>query len=77
MKVGGGHGLEIVYLQGVFFVMVNGSHTKEISIQKGLKQGNHLTTFLFLLVVEGFSTSLKIFVSVAVFGGFKLVNDML
>jgi len=33
----------------------NGSPTEEIIIQRGLKQGNPLAPFVFLLVVEGFS----------------------
>jgi len=36
-------------------ILVNGSPTEEISIQKGLKQGDPLASFLFLLVAEGFS----------------------
>jgi hypothetical protein len=34
-------------------VMVNGSLTKEIIIQLGLKKCDHLTPFLFHLVAEG------------------------
>jgi len=36
-------------------LVVNGSPTKEINIQKGLKQGGHLAPFFSLLVVEDFS----------------------
>lgn len=36
-------------------VFVNGYPTQEISIQRGLKQGDPLLPFLFLLVVEGLS----------------------
>lgn len=40
-------------------MLVNMCHIGEISIQKGLKQLNLLTHFLFLLVVEGLRVSLK------------------
>jgi hypothetical protein len=40
---------------GNLSVLVNGSPTREINIQRGLKQGDSLAPFLFLLVVEGFS----------------------
>lgn len=43
----------------VFFgnlaVLVNGYSIQEISIQRGLKQGDPLAPFLFLLVAEGLS----------------------
>jgi hypothetical protein len=34
-------------------VLVNGSLTEQIQISKGLKQGDLLALFLFLIVVEG------------------------
>lgn len=40
---------------GSLFVLVNGCPIVEISIKKGLKQGNPLAPFLFLFVVEGLS----------------------
>lgn len=36
-------------------VLVNGSPTEEFSIQKGLKQGDPLASFLYLLVAESLS----------------------
>lgn len=33
-------------------ILVNGSPTEEINIQMGLKQGDHLAPFLFLVVAE-------------------------
>lgn len=44
---------------GSFFVWVNGCPTQEINIQIGLKQGDPLTPFLYLLVTKGLSASIN------------------
>jgi hypothetical protein len=40
---------------GNLSVLVNGSPTEQVNISKGLKQGDPLAPFLFLIVAEGFS----------------------
>lgn len=56
---------------GSLSVLVNRSPIEEISIKKGLNQEEPLAPFLFLLMVEGLSDSLKKLVYEGVFEGFK------
>jgi hypothetical protein len=56
---------------GSMSVLVNGSPTEEINIQRGLKQGDPLAPFLFLLVVEGLGGLMKKVVDLNRFTGFE------
>lgn len=53
--ISGVTGFELVFFSGSLSILVNGSPTEEVNIQRWLKQGDPLAPFLFLLVVEGFS----------------------
>jgi hypothetical protein len=55
-------------------ILVNGSPTEEINIQRGLKQGDPLAPFLFLLVAEGLGGLMKKAVELNRFKGFKVGN---
>jgi hypothetical protein len=57
---------------GNLSVLLNGSPTGEINIQRGLKQGDPLAPFLFLLVVEGFSGVMRNAVELGLFKGFAV-----
>ncbi|MCI19047.1 RNA-directed DNA polymerase (Reverse transcriptase), partial [Trifolium medium] len=54
---------------GNLSVLVNGSPTGEICIQRGLKQGDPLAPFLFLMVVEGLSGVVSKAVELGIFKG--------
>ncbi|MCH80431.1 LINE-1 reverse transcriptase like [Trifolium medium] len=56
-------------------VRVNGSTTSGINIQRGLKQGDPLAPFLFLLVVEDFSGVMRKAVELNAFKGFSIERD--
>lgn len=56
-------------------IVVNGSPTEEINIQKGLTQGDPLASFLFLLVTEGFSGLMRNVVHLNLFEGFRFKRD--
>jgi hypothetical protein len=56
-------------------VLVNGCPTEEINIQRGLKQGDPLAPFLFLLVAEGLGGLMKRAVASNCFNGFRIGNS--
>jgi hypothetical protein len=57
---------------GSMSVLINGSPTEDINIQWGLKQGDPLAPFLFLLVAEGLGGLMKRAVELNRFRGFKV-----
>jgi hypothetical protein len=60
---------------GNMSVLVNGSPTEEISIQRGLKQGDPLAPFLFLIVAEGLGGLMRMAVDRARFKPFSVGRD--
>ncbi|PNX78122.1 ribonuclease H [Trifolium pratense] len=55
-------------------VLVNGSPTEDFAVHRGLRQGDHLSPFLFLIVAEGVSGMMRKVVEIGRFKGFQ-VND--
>nr|GEY23019.1 putative RNA-directed DNA polymerase, eukaryota, reverse transcriptase zinc-binding domain protein [Tanacetum cinerariifolium] len=55
-------------------VLVNGSPTREFSIKRGLCQGDPLSLFLFIIVMEGLHYALKDAVSSGLLCGTKVGN---
>ena len=60
---------------GSMSILVNGSLTEEMNIHRGLKQGDLLAPFLFLLFAEGFSGLMRNTVTLNFFEGFKMKDD--
>jgi hypothetical protein len=60
---------------GNLSVLVNGSPTSEVNIARGLKQGDPLAPFLFLLVVEGLGLLMNRAVSLGFFKPFVIKNS--
>jgi hypothetical protein len=59
---------------GNLSVLVNGSPTREVNIARGLKQGDPLAPFLFLLVAEGLGLLITRAVSLGFFKPFVIKN---
>ncbi|GJX68153.1 RNA-directed DNA polymerase, eukaryota [Tanacetum coccineum] len=57
-------------------VLVNGSPTKEFKIERGLRQGDPLSPFLFILAVEALNVALLEATSNNIFKGIKVGKDM-
>lgn len=55
-------------------VLINGSPTNEFRMERGLRQGDYISPFLFLTVVEGFNILMKKAVNGGKFGGYKFEN---
>nr|GEV35383.1 RNA-directed DNA polymerase, eukaryota [Tanacetum cinerariifolium] len=58
-------------------ILVNGSPTREFQFGKGLKQGDLLSTFLFILVVESLHLSFQRIVDAGRFYGIKISGGLL
>lgn len=56
-------------------VIVNGSPTPEFKIKKGLRQGNLLSPFLFILAAEALNIALLEANSKGIYNGINVGND--
>jgi hypothetical protein len=53
-------------------VLVNGSPTEEFSLERGLRKGDPLSPFLFLLAVEGLNVMMRAMVQSNLFTGYSI-----
>lgn len=60
---------------GSFSVLINGSPTKEVHVAKGLRQGDPLAPFLFLIAVEGLSALVSRASELGLYHGFKVGGE--
>ncbi|MCH80186.1 LINE-1 reverse transcriptase like, partial [Trifolium medium] len=63
--------------QSFMSVLVNGSPTEDFVVGKGLRQGDPLSPFLFLIVAEGLTGLMCKAVDNGFFQGYKVCNDIL
>jgi len=56
-------------------VLVNGCPTDEFLIERGLRQGDPLSPFLFLLAAEGFNILMHVLVEAQLFQGYGVGRD--
>lgn len=56
-------------------ILVNGSPKKEFNVNWGLRQGDPLYSFLFILVMEALSITVDTAKQVGLFTGVKLPNN--
>ncbi|GJS84297.1 RNA-directed DNA polymerase, eukaryota [Tanacetum coccineum] len=57
-------------------ILINGSPTKEVQFYKGLKQGDPLSPFLFILIMESLHLSFQRVVDNGMFNGIKLSSSL-
>lgn len=66
-----------VFSGTISLVFINGSSTEEIEYSKGLRQGDPLAPFLFLVAVEGLSGLMRQAVALGLFfSGFRTGHDV-
>ncbi|XP_071689061.1 uncharacterized protein [Rutidosis leptorrhynchoides] len=56
-------------------ILVNGSSTREFSLERGIRQGNPLSPFLFILAAEGLNILAKSALNKGLFNGIEVGND--
>ena len=56
-------------------ILINGSTTKEFDIKRGVRQGDYLAPFLFILTMEGLSITLRKACDQHLFQGIPLPNS--
>nr|GEY29417.1 RNA-directed DNA polymerase, eukaryota, reverse transcriptase zinc-binding domain protein [Tanacetum cinerariifolium] len=55
-------------------ILINGSPTREFNIQRGLRQGDPLSPFLFIIAMEGLHVAIEDAIAAGLYRGFKVRN---
>jgi hypothetical protein len=63
--------------QSLMSVLVDGSPTGDFKVGKGLRQGDPLSPFLFLIVAEGLTGLMRKAVGSNLFHGYKVSDNLL
>nr|GEY55030.1 RNA-directed DNA polymerase, eukaryota [Tanacetum cinerariifolium] len=53
-------------------ILINGSPTREFNIQRGLRQGDPLSPFLFIIAMEGLHVAMEDVMAAGLYKGFKI-----
>lgn len=56
-------------------IPINGSATRELSLSKGVRQGDPLSPFLFIIAMEGLNVAMRTASQKSLFHGVKIPND--
>nr|GEU45246.1 putative RNA-directed DNA polymerase, eukaryota, reverse transcriptase zinc-binding domain protein [Tanacetum cinerariifolium] len=64
-------------LKAKAFILINGSPTKEFRLHRGLRQGDPLSLFLFIIAMEGLHVVMKDPKNAGWFHGLRIGNDCL
>ncbi|GJT70370.1 cysteine-rich receptor-like protein kinase [Tanacetum coccineum] len=67
--------VEVCLNSATVLVLVNGSPTNEFIMERGVRQGDPLSPFLFLVAAEGLNVTLNEAVSKGIFKGVKIGHD--
>lgn len=70
------HWMDVMVFNSSLSVLVNGSHTDDFIVERGLRQGYPLSTFLFILAVEGLIGLFHNATSVNEFQGFQVSDEI-
>ncbi|GJY37092.1 RNA-directed DNA polymerase, eukaryota [Tanacetum coccineum] len=68
---------QVIFSSAMASILVNGSPTSEFPFFRGLKQGDPLAPFLFILVMESLHLSVSRAVNEGVFKGIKLHESLM
>ncbi|CAI8599469.1 unnamed protein product [Vicia faba] len=75
-KTGFGEGwrkwMEFLFFSSKMSVLVNGSPTKKFVVERGLRQGDPLSPFLFVLVTQALSMLVSRAVDIGLYKGFDV-----